>query len=88
MKQRDAYEPGEKIHNLREIVLVCDTTFYGKRKDKLGTLVFKDDITKEILLWKHIETEKQIHYIHLRDQLLELGYSILSVTIDGKRGLT
>lgn len=87
MKQRDAYEPGKKIHKPREVVLVCDATFYGKRKDKLGTLVFKDDITKEILLWKHIETERQIHYIHLRDQLLELGYTILSVTIDGRKGL-
>lgn len=66
---------------------MCDATFYGKRKDKLGTLVFKDDITKEILLWKHISTEKQIDYIHLRDQLLELGYTILSATVDGKRGL-
>jgi hypothetical protein len=47
-KYSDAIKP-------RAIVLVCDATFYGKRKDKLGTLVFKDDITKEILLSKHIE---------------------------------
>lgn len=41
------------MHQLR-IVLVCDATFYGKRKDKLGTLVFKDADSKEILIWKHI----------------------------------
>ncbi|WP_323665461.1 hypothetical protein, partial [Aliarcobacter butzleri] len=29
----------QKIH------LICDATFYGKRKDKLGTLVFMDSIT-------------------------------------------
>lgn len=87
MKQRDSYEPDLKVHNPREVILVCDATFYGKRKDKLGTLVFKDVITNEILIWKHIETEKQIDYIHLRDQLLELGYKILGVTVDGKRGL-
>ena len=62
-------------------------TFYGKRKDKLGTLVFKDDITKEILLWKHIRSELAIYYKHLLNQLLELGYIIQSVIVDGKRGL-
>ena len=62
-------------------------TFYGKRKDKLGTLVFKDNITKEILLSKHIESELSADYKQLLNQLLKLGYIILSVTIDGKRGL-
>ncbi|WP_294963509.1 hypothetical protein [Sulfurimonas sp.] len=37
MKQRD-----DKAHILRAVNLVCDATFHGKRKDKLGTLVFKD----------------------------------------------
>jgi len=66
---------------------VYDATFYGKRKDKLGTLVFKDDITKEILLTKHIESELSADYNLLLNQLLKLGYTILSVTTDGKRGL-
>jgi len=66
---------------------VCDATFYGKRKDKLGTLVFKDDITKEILLSKHIESELSADCKQLLNQLLKLGYNIQSVTIDGKRGL-
>ena len=48
-KQILEYQPPEKIHNPREIVIVCDATFYGKRKDKLGTLVFKDIIENEIL---------------------------------------
>ena len=87
MQQRDAYEPIEKTHNPREITLVCDATFYGKRKDKLGTLVFKDNITKEILLWKHIESELVKDYKQLLKQLLDLGYTVQSVTIDGKRGL-
>lgn len=66
---------------------MCDATFYGKRKDKLGTLVFKDDITKEILLSKHIESELSADCKQLLNQLLKLGYNIQSVTIDGKRGL-
>ena len=40
MKQRDEYIADEKVHNPREINLVCNVTFYGKRKDRLGTLVF------------------------------------------------
>ena len=59
----------------------------GKRKDKLGTLVFIDNITHEVLIWKHIKTEKASDYKQLLNQLLELGYTINSVTVDGKKGL-
>jgi len=40
MKQRDEYIVACKTHNPRPVNLICDATFYGKRKDKLGTLVF------------------------------------------------
>lgn len=38
-------------------------------------------------MWKHIESEGAIDYKHLLDELLNLGYKIKSVTIDGKKGL-
>ena len=38
MKQRDEYVVDCKVHNPRPVNLV---TFYGKRKDKLGTLFLK-----------------------------------------------
>lgn len=76
-----------KVHNPRPVNLICDATFYGKRRDKLGTLVFMDSITHEILTWKHIQTEKVADYKYLLNELLRLGYEILSVTIDGKRGV-
>lgn len=41
----------------------------------------------EILIWKHVESEKSKYYKDLLDELLSLGYTINSVTIDGKRGL-
>jgi len=75
------------VHNPRAIVLVCDATFYGKRKDKLGTLVFKDVLTKEVLIWKHIQSEKSSDYKQLLQVLLDSGYTIKGVTTDGKRGL-
>jgi len=68
-------------------VIVCDATFYGKRKDKLGTLVFKDIIENEILTWKHINSELVIDYKQQLEYLLELGYTIKAIIIDGKRGL-
>jgi len=39
-------------------MLVCDATFYDKRSDKLGTLVFKDIAQSEVLIWKHIKTKR------------------------------
>ena len=58
--------------------LVCDATFYGKRKDKLGTLVFKDVESKEILIWKHIDSETIKDYKYLKEELIKLGYIIQS----------
>lgn len=81
------YDIDEKIHQPRVINLICDATFYGKRKDKLGTLVFKDSITKEIVIWKHIQSEKIEDYKYLKDELIKLSYTIQSVVLDGKRGL-
>ena len=88
VKQRDAYIVDIKVHNPRAVNLVCDATFYGKRKDKLGTLVFKDAESKEILIWKHVESETIKDYKYLKEELLSLGYIIKSATLDGKRGLT
>ena len=47
-----------------------------------------DSITHEILIWKHIQTEKVDDYSYLLKELLELGYTIQSVAIDGKRGVS
>ncbi len=47
-----------------------------------------DGLTHEILIWKHIQSEKVADYKYLFNELLQLGYKILSVTIDGKRGVS
>jgi len=62
-------------------------TFYGKKKDKLGTLVFKDILSGEILIWKHVQSELVKNYKQLLQKLLELGYKVKAIIIDGKRGL-
>ncbi len=86
-KERDEYIVECKVHNPRPVNLICDATFYGKRKDKLGTLVFKDNESKEILIWKHIESALLKDYRYLKNELIVLGYIIESVALDGKRGL-
>ena len=88
MKKRDEYIVEFKVHNPRAVNLICDATFYGKRKERLGTLVFKDNESKEILIWMHIESETIKDYRYLKEELLNLGYTIQSATLDGKRGLT
>ncbi len=67
--------------------MVCDATFYGCRSDKLGTLVFKDITQTEVLIWKHIDSETIFDYKQLLQTLLDLGYTIEAIIIDGKRGL-
>lgn len=50
-------------------------------------MVFKDIIRSEILIWKHIESERVKDYTYLLDELLSRGFSINGVVLDGKRGL-
>jgi len=69
------------------VVIVCDATFYGKKKNKLGTLVFKDILLSEVLIWKHVQSELVKDYKQLLQVLLDLGYTIQAIIIDGKRGL-
>ena len=86
-KQILEYNTPLKVHNPREVIIVCDATFYGKRKDRLGTLVFKDIIQNEILIWKHIDSELIFDYKQQLQVLLDLGYIVKAIIIDGKRGL-
>ena len=37
--------------------VIADSTFFGKRFDKSGVLVFKDAITSKVLAWHYIQIE-------------------------------
>ena len=50
-------------------------------------LWYKDNESKEILIWKHIESEVVKDYKYLKEELIAYGYTIQSTTLDGKRGL-
>lgn len=85
----DAYAPPAKQHVPRSVHLVADATYFGSRTDATSwcIIVFRDPKEKENLWWVYGDTETQSLYRQGRDRLEQLGYTILSVTGDGFRGL-
>ncbi len=69
------------------ITIVADATFFGRRSDRLGTLVFKDVLSDKIIANKHIEREHADNYKQLIDELTEKGFIIQGAVVDGKRGV-
>jgi hypothetical protein len=76
-------------HIPREIYLVVDATYFGKRKEgtSWGVILFRDVIRKENLWWKYVKNERVIDYLEGKLFLENLGYTIKSVTADGFLGL-
>lgn len=85
----DKYQAPQKSHNPRKIHLVTDATYFGERKEETSwcAAVVRDPRAKENLIWRFADTETTILYANLKDQLEELGYTILSVTADGFLGI-
>jgi len=52
-------------YNPRDVLVVADATFFGKRRDKFGVLVFKDVWSGDILIWKYIASETIKDYTYL-----------------------
>ena len=78
----------KKVHTARPIHLVVDATYFGKRDSILwGVIAFRDFHEKENLWWKFIDHEKTEEYLEGKLFLESLGYTILSVTMDGLPGL-
>ena len=86
----------DKIHNFkpklntlvpREVTLVIDATFFGKREDKFGLIVAKDTVSKKPIAYNFIETETKKVYENLIEQIKDRGFSIKAVTLDGKPGI-
>lgn len=89
LKQRfEKIKLPQKTHNPRPVPIVVDCTFFGtKETTQWGVIVFRDSNEGENLWWRFIDDEKIRYYLQGREALLELGYEIQSVTLDGFRGL-
>ena len=53
-----------------KVIIITDATFFGKRKDKMGTLVFKDVIANKIIASKHIQNETVDVYKQLFESII------------------
>jgi len=85
--QIHSYTPIKKKREPREVVLVLDATFFGKREDKFDLLIAKEIHTKEAVSYHFIESETNNEYITLRADIKQQGYEIKGIVIDGRRGL-
>jgi len=86
-KQIHSYVPDIYERTPREVVLVIDATFFGKRIDKFGLIAAKDIRTLEVISYHFIHTESLKEYQLLRKHIEAKEFTIKSITIDGKRGL-
>lgn len=79
------YEVPIKKHRPRPINLVVDATYFGERTEASSwcVAVARDAKMKEDLVWQFGQTENVNLYLSLKEKLLALGYTILSVTGDG-----
>ena len=85
--QIHTYQPQTYKRIPREVVLVLDATFFGKRIDKFGLIVAKDVLTLEVISYHFIRTESLMEYKDLRQTIEAEGFTIKAIAIDGKRGL-
>lgn len=79
----------KKDHRPRPVHLVADATYFGERLESNSwcMAVLRDARAKENLVWQFGETETTSLYSDLKQQLIDLGYTIVSVTADGFSGI-
>jgi hypothetical protein len=71
----------------REIILILDATYFGKKKDKDGLLIGKDWITKEIVYFDFIQTENKEVFLKCKNDLEYKGFKIIALVVDGRVGI-
>ena len=87
-QQIDQYEPEEFTIPPSLVVLIADATYFGKRNEGFGTLVFWDHHHKRPIAFKHFEgTERKADYLYLRQEIEVRGFTIQAVVIDGRKGI-
>ena len=78
------YQPAPRERRPRRVVVLMDTTYWGR---EYGVMLFKDAITNENLLKYHVGSETVDKYKEGIDTLRGMGYEILGIVCDGRRGL-
>ena len=68
----------------RKIIVLMDTTYWGR---SFGVMLFKDAITKENLLKYYVKSETNALYLQGINELKRMGFDVLAIVCDGRRGL-
>jgi hypothetical protein len=82
--QLEKVEPEKKEIAPEPIVVIPDTTFWGR---KYGVTVFRSPKLKRNIWWTEVESEKQAVYYYGRKILEEKGWKFVAAVVDGRRGL-
>jgi len=61
-----------------------DTTYWGRG---FGVMLFKDSLTKENLLKYYVKTETNALYVQGINELKSMGFQIVAIVCDGRKGL-
>lgn len=80
----DEAEVREKVLTPEEVVIVVDTTFFGRA---WGVVVVRAPNLKKNIYCKDVDTEIMAHYYYARKILESEGWVIKGVVVDGKRGM-
>lgn len=83
-RKLDSYVPPSKTIIPREVIVVMDTTYFGKN---YGVMLFKDAITTENLSWTFVKNETNDLYADGIANLEKMGFKIIALVFDGRRGL-
>jgi hypothetical protein len=71
-------------HKPREVIVLMDTSYWGRR---MGVMLFKDALTGQNLYKMFVRYETNALYIHGVDELRKMGFEVLGIVCDGRKGL-
>jgi hypothetical protein len=66
------------------VIILIDTTYWGRG---FGVMLFKDALTKENLLKYYVKKETNALYEQGINELKSLGFVIIGIVCDGRKGL-
>ena len=80
-------------YTVHPTIILMDTSYFPARTQlyagggSFGVMVFRDYYRKENILWKYVNHERLEDYINGINELKVMGWDILGIVCDGKRGL-
>jgi Transposase and inactivated derivatives len=83
----DSYLPPRIVHHPRPVVIVADTTYFGRTDGKLVVLDPHGEDRSLLYFCNLHTTEKTIDYATAISELIDRGYHIIGAVIDGRRGV-